>query len=57
MMLTATLIQNKISVKEIHTSYCFYMSFGMQKVLPPASSYDAASIIHTKPGNNIGIGI
>jgi hypothetical protein len=33
------------------------MSFGMQKVLPPASSYDAASIIHTKPGNNIGIGI
>ena len=33
------------------------MSFCMKKVMPPASSYDAASIVDTKSENHIGIGM
>ena len=33
------------------------MSFCMKKMMLPASSYDAASIIHTKLGDHKGIGM
>ncbi len=55
MMLPASFIQNREITKESVCHTFRNASFCMKKVTLPASSYDAASIVHTKSGDHKGI--
>jgi hypothetical protein len=57
MMLRALLIQNREITKESVCHSFRKASFRMKKVMPRASSYDAASIVHTKSIDHKGIGM
>jgi hypothetical protein len=57
MMLRALFIQNREITKESICHTFRKTSFCMKKVMPRASSYDAASIVHTKLGDHKGIGM
>jgi len=57
MMLRASFIQNRKNTKESVCHTNSLASFCMKKVTLPASSYDAASIVHTKSIKNRGIGM
>jgi hypothetical protein len=57
MMLRALFIQNRKITKESLCHTFRKASFCMEKVTLPASSYDAASIVHTKSGYDKGIGM
>jgi len=48
MMLRASFIQNRKNTKESVCHTNSLASFCMKKVTLPASSYDAASVVHTK---------
>jgi len=57
MMLRASFIQNRKNTKESVCHTFREESFCMKKVTLPASSYDAASIVHTKSKKYKGIGM
>ena len=57
MMLRASFIQNRDITTESVCHTFQKASFCLKKVMPPASSYDAASIVHTKLENHKGIGM
>ena len=57
MMLRASFIQNREITKESVCHTFRKASFGMKKMMPRASSYDAASIAHTKSEKYKGIGM
>jgi hypothetical protein len=57
MMLRASFIQNRKITKELVCHTFRKVSFCMKKVMLPASSYDAVSIVHTKSENHKGIGM
>jgi hypothetical protein len=57
MMLLALFIQNWKITKESVCHTIWKASFCKKEVTLPASSYDAASIVHTKSGYHNGIGM
>jgi hypothetical protein len=57
MMLRASFIQNWEITKESVCHTFRKVRYCMKKVMLPASSYDAASIAHTKLGDHKGIGM
>ena len=57
MMLRASFIQNWKITKESVCHTFWKASFGMKKMMPRESSYDAVSIVHTKSENHKGIGM
>ena len=57
MMLRASFIQNRKITNELVCHTFWKASFCMKKKMLAASSYDAASIVHTKLGYHKGIGV
>ena len=56
-MIVASFKQNRKITKESVCHTVRKASYRMKKVMLPASSYDAASIVHTKLGYHKGIGM
>ncbi len=57
MMLQASFIQNRKITKELVCHTFRKATYRMKKVTLRASSYDAASIVHTNSGDHKGIGM